>query len=123
MSGITYPWPLKSLSPNARVHWSIKSKATKNMRRAAHLLTLEAGWRGVEWEGDILISVIFFPPDKRARDIDNMFSSSKAIFDGLADALGVNDKRFVFNISASNQIGGYVKVNISRPHVYNYKIM
>ena len=123
VSGITYPWPSKNLSPNARVHWSVKSKATKSLRRIAHLLTLEAGWRGVDWEGDVLVSVIFFPPDKRARDIDNMLSSSKAIFDGLADALGVNDKRFIFNISASEQIGGYVKVNISRPYVHNHQIL
>lgn len=43
---------------------------------------------------DIPINVFFYPPDNRRRDADNLVSSLKAVFDGIADALGVNDARF-----------------------------
>ena len=40
--------------------------------------------------------IIVLPwPDKRHRDADNAISSLKAHFDGIAEALGVNDKRFL----------------------------
>ena len=114
VSGITYPWPSKALSPNARVHWSVKSKATKSLRRVAHVLTLEAGWRGVDWEGDVHLWIDYYPPDRRARDQDNMIAASKAIFDGLADALSVNDKRFRLHPYVKDEIGGMIKIRISK---------
>ena len=110
---VTLPWPPKEVSPNARVHWSVKSKAAKALRKAAHILTLEAGIRGVDWEGDIHLFVDYFPPDKRARDQDNMISASKALFDGLADAMGVNDKRFRLHPYVKDEVGGMVKVRIT----------
>jgi len=41
--------------------------------------------------------VRFFPPSNRG-DTDGMFSACKSAFDGIADALGVNDRRFSFTI-------------------------
>lgn len=114
MSEITYPWPSKNLSPNSRTHWAIKGKKTKETRRNAFILTIEAGWRGIDWEGDIHLWVDYYPPDRRARDQDNMIASSKAIFDGLADALGVNDKRFRLHPWVKEEIGGMVKVRITK---------
>ncbi len=110
---VVFPWPQKELSPNARVHWSKKSKAAKALRRVSHLLTLEAGIRGVDWDGDIHLWVDYYPPDKRARDQDNMIAASKAIFDGLADALSVNDKRFRLHPYVQDEIGGMVKIRIT----------
>lgn len=110
---VTLPWPPKELSPNQRLHWSKKAKAAKAYRRACYVLTLEAGLRGVDWEGDIHLWVDYFPPDRRARDQDNMIAASKTLFDGIADALGVNDKRFRLHPYVKDQIGGYVKVRFS----------
>ena len=45
-------------------------------------------------EGRIPIEVRFYPPDNRHRDDDNMIASFKAARDGIADALGVDDRRF-----------------------------
>jgi len=42
----------------------------------------------------IPITVRIYPPDNRHRDADNAFASCKAMLDGLADAMGVNDRRF-----------------------------
>lgn len=114
MLEVTLPWMPKALNPNQRGHWSVKSKAAKAYRRTCHLLTLEAGLRGVDWEGDIHVWIDFFPPDRRHRDQDNMIASCKALFDGLADALSVNDKRFRLHPYVKEEIGGMVKVRITR---------
>ena len=45
-------------------------------------------------EGDIALTVRFYPPNKRG-DRVNFPNRCKPIFDGLADAWGVNDARFV----------------------------
>ena len=108
---VTLPWPSKDLSPNARVHWSVKSKAAKALRKSAYVLTLEAG-AAVDWEGDVHLFVDYYPPDRRARDVDNCIASSKAIFDGVADALGVNDRRFRLHPNLRLDIGGMVKIKI-----------
>ena len=40
------------------------------------------------------LSIIFYPPDGRHRDLDNCLSSCKSFLDGIADAWHVNDKQF-----------------------------
>lgn len=112
MRGTIYPWPDKVLSPNARVHWSKKAKAAKALRKMAHLITLEAKL-SVDWDGDIHLWVDYYPPDRRARDQDNCISSAKAIFDGIADALGVNDKRFRLHPWMMKETGGKVAIRIT----------
>lgn len=42
----------------------------------------------------IPMTVTFIPPDRRHRDDDGMIGSFKHARDGIADALGVNDRRF-----------------------------
>ena len=111
---VTFPFPPSGLSPNARLHWAKKSKLTKAYRNQCHLLALEAGLRGIDWDGKVHLWLDFYPPDKRQRDDDNMFHAFKAARDGLADALGIDDKRFVSHPYNTEQIGGMVKVRITR---------
>ena len=110
---VTLPWPPKELSPNARVHWSKKSKSAKAYRLACYVLALEAGLRSVDWEGKVHIWLDFYPPDKRQRDDDNLVASFKSGRDGLADALGIDDKRFVCHPMVREQIGGMVKITLT----------
>lgn len=110
---VTLPWPPKDLSPNSRIHWSRRSKAAKAYRRACHVLTLEAGIRGVDWEGDIHLWIDFYPPDRRHRDDDNMIAAFKAGRDGMADAMGLDDKRFRIHPYVKSEIGGMVKIRIT----------
>lgn len=114
MMEVTLPWPPKELSPNARIHWSRRSKAAKAYRRACHVLTLEAGIRGVDWDGDVHLWIDFFPPDRRHRDDDNMIAAFKSGRDGMADAMSINDKRFRIHPYVQTAIGGMVKVRITR---------
>jgi hypothetical protein len=45
-------------------------------------------------EGDIRVSVTFYPPNKRG-DRVNFPNRMKPYWDGIADALKVNDSRFL----------------------------
>lgn len=76
-------------------------------------LCIDAQLPDMPKEGAITLDIEFVEPDRRQRDIDNMLSSMKSGIDGIADALGVNDRRFVFRISRADQIGGMVKVRIT----------
>ena len=40
-------------------------------------------WRGEALEGDLMVEIIIYPPDKRKRDMDNI---KKALFDALQHA-------------------------------------
>lgn len=116
---IELPWPPKELSPNARVHFHDKAKATKVYRDGAYWLTKTAYSRGelmlseLPAEGEVILRCEFHPPDKRRRDLDGMFSSIKAGLDGIADSLEVNDHRFGFQIHRREPCkGGRVVVSI-----------
>lgn len=111
---VTLAWPPKELSPNARLHWSKVAKAKQAYRQYCWASAMEAGLHqyGLRTVGDIHLTMTFVPPDKRGRDMDNMFASMKAGLDGLADCLKVNDQRFVFTLIKADQIGGYVTVEI-----------
>lgn len=112
MNEITMPWPPKALSPNARVHWSKRSKAVKAYRHACWALAKQAGLQALP-DGELHLWITFFPPDRRHRDDDNMIAAFKSGRDGLADALGVDDKRFRIHPWVSDQTGGVVKVRIT----------
>lgn len=95
---VTIPWPDKILSPNARSHFHAKAKATKLYRDAAYWLAKQAQSVVMASDGEIMLSIVFRPPDKRRRDLDNMLASIKGAIDGIADALEVNDQRFAITL-------------------------
>jgi Holliday junction resolvase RusA-like endonuclease len=99
---INLPWPDRGLSPNARSgHWAVAARLKRNAREdTAMLVRAELGpdvkaiGARLAAAGSIPIEVRFYPPDRRRRDDDNMVASFKAARDGLADALGVDDRKF-----------------------------
>lgn len=88
------PFPPASLSGHAKGGWRGKHKVTSSWRGWALLLARTAKWPPIPPEGDILIHVRFEPPDNRS-DRTNFANRMKPIFDGIAQALKVNDKRFL----------------------------
>lgn len=62
-------------------------------REWARLATLAAK-PAVPSDGDIRVGITFYPPDRRG-DRVNYPNRCKPYFDGIADALGVNDRRFL----------------------------
>ena len=116
MRDLTLPWPSKDLSPNGRVHWARKAKAARSARHTAGVLAIGAGWQGaVLPAGRLHLWVTFHPPTKRLPDDDNMLARFKAYRDGLADVLGVDDRRFVSHplVSDTPRKGGEVVVRIT----------
>lgn len=113
MTELILPWPPKALSPNARTHWATKSRAAKAYRQACFLLCRAAGLPVPS--GRALLAIEFVPPDRRRRDDDNCIASFKSGRDGVAEALGIDDSRFVTQTQISEEIvkGGAVRVRIS----------
>lgn len=110
---VTLPWPPAALSPNARAHWATKSRAAKAYRHACATLARAARLPVPVAAGRLHVVLEFVPPDRRARDRDNMLAAMKSGLDGLADALGVDDRRFDLTIRVADEIGGMVRVSIS----------
>lgn len=107
------PWPDKKLSPNARVHWAALAKAKKRARTDAYYLALEAGYLEQDAES-VKVKYTFFPPDRRERDLDNLVASIKAAQDGIADAIGIDDGKWIttYEIAGPVEKHGMIKVEI-----------
>ena len=107
-------WPEKVLSPNARGHWSSRARAVKSARLAAWIRARVAIGRNRPSWGKVAVSVEFCPPDKRRRDMDNLIASMKASFDGIADAIGIDDRHFIPTYAMGEPVkGGLVRVSLS----------
>lgn len=90
---IVLPFPPSSLSGHAKGHWRAKAAETKKWRGWAHTAALAAKIDAPD-EGDIALTIRFIPPNRRS-DRTNFPNRVKPILDGIADALGVNDRRFL----------------------------
>lgn len=90
---IELPFPPSSLSGHNTGHWRSKSGDVAKFRLWAKNATLAAKVKVPE-TGDIKVIVAFYPPNRRG-DRVNFPNRCKPIFDGIADALKVNDSRFV----------------------------
>ena len=81
---IMLPWPD-----------TVQRKAVKSARRVSYFETiLKTSGKRAAPIGSISYRCSFFPPDRRARDEDNLLASMKSSLDGIAEALRVNDKCF-----------------------------
>ena len=96
MKPIILPWPSKDLSPNARVHWARKALAASKAREDGRLAAIASGWHKHKFgEGRIYLLFEFYPPTRRGIDDDNAIARCKNARDGIADAIGANDRKFV----------------------------
>lgn len=88
-------WPHRDLSQNARVHFAVRARATKEARKEAGWLTKYAMPKGWVHDGKPLaLKITVCPPDKRRCDLDGIIGRTKAARDGIADALDVDDWHF-----------------------------
>ncbi len=114
MKDLILPWPPSILSPNSRAHWAVKSKAAASYRTACAWETKAAKIK-IDWDGMVHLWITFYAPDKRHRDDDNLVAQFKNGRDGVADALGINDKRFRIHPWLSTDVvkNGSVKVRFT----------
>lgn len=115
MREIVIPWPDRALHPNARVHWSKRSKAAKAARIAGQVLARNAGWTACAFVGNVHVWIDGYGPDRRRRDADGLLSSLKAFLDGIADEMGVDDRLFVPHPWVKDEIRkpGEVRIRIT----------
>ena len=97
---VTLPLPSRALNPNTRTHWAVKAKAVQVYRGEAKTVTRvairEAGLDVPPWgDVEIMVRATFWFRVNRRRDRDNAQASLKSALDGIADAVGVDDVRFV----------------------------
>jgi crossover junction endodeoxyribonuclease RusA len=90
---IELPFPPATLSGHNKGHWHSKSGIVAKHRKWAAMATIAASVRAPE-AGDIRVSVTFYPPDRRG-DRVNFPNRMKPYWDGIADALKINDSRFL----------------------------
>jgi crossover junction endodeoxyribonuclease RusA len=58
------------------------------------------------------VTLTFYPPSRRAIDLDNCLARFKAGIDGLVDVLKVDDSKWRITIQKAEEVGGFVKVQI-----------
>ena len=116
------PWPDKRLSPNARIHWAKLAGAKSAAKRLAYYAVLEAGIGKIDAD-KISVRYVFYPPDNRARDTDNMLASCKAFGDGIALAIGIDDSKWELSIAPRGPVEkhGMVKVELEWGEAKNGK--
>lgn len=106
---IRLPLPEKELSPNARIHWSVKSKHTKAARYYAKSIAASLP-DGIKFSSYVLR---FTWKDKRRHDMDNATAAVKAYLDGIADAIGQDDSEWEFDgvrFNEPSKVGACVEI-------------
>lgn len=98
MIPLRLPFPPRSLFPNRKngKHWSSTANAKAVSRNDGMMLA--KSWRqttGFKPSPDARYGVyIAFEVARDNKDVDNMHAACKALLDGVAIGLGVNDKQF-----------------------------
>jgi hypothetical protein len=86
---VEYEVPLRTASEtNIREHWTARHKRRKAQRKLAFVLTHRAMFKQ---EVTYPLTVTMVRVGKRLMNDDNLQSSFKAIRDGIADALQIDD--------------------------------
>ncbi len=114
---IILPYPDKALSPNSRCHWSQRAKAAKKARSDAfHIVNALDNCPFVGYEGRLHVWIDVYAKTKNYPDADNILSSLKSALDGIADALGLNDRRFIPHpfVKDETHKGGKVVIRITK---------
>ncbi len=86
---MVFPWPDSRLSPNKRIDRRALIGAKGDAKTKAYAITKNS--RVVVIDTDLVLTLTFYPPDLRRRDLDNLYATFKAYQDGMFLALGIDD--------------------------------
>lgn len=89
MSKIIFPWLDSLLSPNRRMDRRALIAVRQRAKTEAFYLIRNSA--PVVIETNLQLTLTFHPPDKRKRDLDNLYATFKAYQDGIFLALGMDD--------------------------------
>lgn len=100
---IVLGWPDPRLNPNNAkgVHWGAMSKMRSAEREGAYWRTKTEMAKTDQAEllefasaTSIAVDITFMAPSRRPRDLDNLLAAMKPALDGVAQAIGVDDRVF-----------------------------
>ncbi|WP_370309274.1 hypothetical protein [Sphingobium abikonense] len=93
---IDLPYPHKALWPNGRSHWAAKGRETKKHRQWANAAMKGCLPPAFQHDGSAVRLRATFTAKSRGPepDKDNACASLKAYQDGIAEALGLDDRHF-----------------------------
>jgi len=116
---ITLPWPDRILSPNSRSHWSQSAQAKKKSRQDGHYAALVSGYDKstfAGYDGKLHLFIDFYAETRNYPDADNCLSSIFACISGIADAIEVNQNRFVCHpfVKSETYKGGKIVIRITK---------
>lgn len=78
---LVLPYTRPPLNQNQRLHWAVKAKLTKDIKLTTYIIAQSMRLpQGVEFA---TIELVYYPPDKRRRDEDNLSPTLKACADGI----------------------------------------
>lgn len=115
---LVLPWPDMRLMPNRKNgrHWGGVQAAKERARRDGRVVAVaELGLRRFIGGERIPVKVTFMSPDRRARDLDNLLACIKPQIDGIAKALGIDDRRFrplMVDDGVDPAKRGYLKIEV-----------
>lgn len=108
---IELPFPSSKLAGQNTGHWSTKDGTIAAHRLLAKAITKKAGVF-VLGEGDIALRIDFYRPNRKG-DRVNFPIRMKPYIDGIADALKINDSRFVPEYHFHDEFDGKGRVVVS----------
>ena len=91
---LLFEQPPLEVGPNGRLHWAKKARVVKGLRERANLVTLAVVHAYPEFEGfcPSVYDIEWYYTYGAAPDADGVIGRCKALLDGIADALKVNDR-------------------------------
>ena len=102
---VELPSGMELLNANQRPHWRVRSARTKRIREEAAWLARKAG---IPTLARAHIVGEFRPPDRRRRDVANLYPSFKAAIDGLVDAAVLPDDDDTHLVGPDMRLGALV---------------
>jgi hypothetical protein len=117
---VTIPGTIdRRLSPNGRAHWRAVRPLQRERKESAYQWTrverMEQGYIGMV-PPLVLDFTIGWEKGRKRMDDDNAKASMKAIIDGIAEALDVNDKHITVGTLTQERDpagAGYIRVDIT----------
>ena len=130
---VRLPWPSAKLGANKRGHWKGDWAATRKARNDARMMTAQAlvaaghrltyGQLAEPAKAYTLKWTIVQPKDRRRHlDDDNAESRLKAYRDGLAEALGIDDRHITATRTFAEPSGNGEIIATLRPAEYGLPV-
>jgi hypothetical protein len=116
---ITIPGtPPATLSPNGRSHWRRKHRDAQDLKSAARWATVNALHGRNALTGPLILHwLVAWEKHRKKMDQDNLIAALKAAQDGIAAALGVDDRCMIVGTVTQDRDAdglGYIKCAIEQ---------